>query len=346
MWIPTSKERIRCGFCVSLMLPLLCILANHPAGDAANIVETSAAVPGPQTVANPAAAIKINVTLVTVPVLVTGRDGLPVRGLTERDFRLYENGVEQSISRLIPEVEACNVLLMMDQSGSTHFKSGEMQDAATALIDSLRPQDRMSVVSFAQRFRLDADFTGDRSQLRLAVRQAGEIGGITRLYDAVRQVLDGRLTRLSGRKAVVLFTDGVDSGSIRAGPQDTLSMIDTSDAMVYAVQYDTRDDVVTDRFHVPLPAGYPTFNELYNRGVRYLRDLAGHSGGRVYQAQSVDKLRSAFAQIAEELQNQYTLCYYPANQKRDGSLRRLRVTVARPGVSIHARVSYRAGTSE
>jgi Ca-activated chloride channel family protein len=83
---------------------------------------------------------------------------------------------------------------------------------------------------------------------------------------------------------------------------------------------------------------------MYARGERFLQDVSETSGGRLYHAESMKNLDSAFVQIAEELSLQYTLCYYPQNQIRDGTYRRIRVEVARPGVKIRARPGYRAGT--
>jgi Ca-activated chloride channel family protein len=287
--------------------------------------------------------MKVSVSLVTVPVMVSDKQGNYVPGLRESDFHIFENNGEQAIDRLIPEAEPFNVALMIDSSGSTHFKFGEMQDAALEFIDSLRPQDRVLVVSFGDEVHFGSDFTEDRARLRRSIHETRSEGGRTHLYDALEQVIKERLGRIAGRKAIVLFTDGVDNESRQAGSAGTLATIEKSDIIVYAIQYDTRKDGVPDRFQVPLPPGYPTFNMLYNDAVKYLRALTGHSGGRLYHAESTVSLKNAFVQIAEELRRQYTLCYYPANQKRDGSLRRIRVTVAQSGIIVRARTGYRAG---
>lgn len=287
--------------------------------------------------------IKVEVALVTVPVVVTDKRGSFVPALKQSDFRIFENGAPQEIDRLIPDADPYNIALMIDSSGSTHFKFGEMQDAALEFIDSLRPQDRLLVVSFGNEVRFGSDFIEDRARLRRSIHETRSEGGQTHLYDALKQVIQERLARIAGRKAIVLFTDGVDNESRQAGSADTLATIEKSDIIVYAIQYDTRKDGVPDRFQVPLPPGYPTFNMLYNDAVKYLRALTGHSGGRLYHAESTVSLKNAFVQIAEELRRQYTLCYYPANQKRDGSFRRIRVTAGQSGVIVRARTGYRAG---
>ncbi len=285
-------------------------------------------------------AIKVDVSLVTVPVMVMDKSGRSVGGLIAPDFRIFENGVEQKVDRLIPEAELFNVVLMIDSSGSTHFKSGEMQTAALEFAEALRPQDRLMVVSFDEKTSYDSEFTSDRELLRTAILKERQ-GKMTRLYDAIDRVLREKLDPIQGRKAIVLFTDGVDNESVEADDSSTLTQIEKSDVIVYAIQYDTRKDGLPDRFAVPPPPGYPTFNDLYGHALHYLRNLAEHSGGVLYRAEASPSLRQAFAQVAQELARQYTLCYYPSNSKHDGSYRGLRVTVKQAGVTVRARPGYR-----
>jgi len=291
--------------------------------------------------------IKVDVALVTVPVMVADRSGRYVYGLKESDFHIFENGVEQEIDRLIPEAESFDVALMMDSSGSTHFKFGDIQSAALAFVEALRPRDRLMIVSFDSRISFDSELTDDRAQLRRALLGTHGTNDSTRLYDALDHVVRERFNRLSGRKAIVLFTDGMDNGSELIDSAGTLAEIEHSDVIVYAIQYDTRKDGLPkprDWAVIPRPHGYATLDDLYAFAVRYLGDLTGHSGGRLYHAETLASLNEAFSQIAEELRRQYTLCYYPVNQKRDGSYRRIRVTVDRPGAKVRARTGYRAGS--
>lgn len=291
--------------------------------------------------------IKVDVALVTVPVMVADRNGRYVYGLKESDFHIFENGVEQKIDRLIPEAESFDVALMMDSSGSTHFKFVDIQSAALAFVDALRPQDRLMIVSFDSQVAFDSELTDDRARLRGAILGTHGTNDSTRLYDALDYVVRERFDRLSGRKAIVLFTDGMDNGSERIDSGGTLAEVEHSDVIVYAIQYDTRKDGMPkppDWAVIPRRHGYPTLDDLYAFAVKYLSDLTGHSGGRLYHAETINSLNEAFSQIAEELRRQYTLCYYPVNQKRDGSYRRIHVTVDRPGAKVRARAGYRAGS--
>ncbi len=293
--------------------------------------------------------IKLEVSLVTVPVTVAGKDGKYIAGLQQSDFRIFENGAEQKIDRLVPEADPFYVALMIDTSGSTHFKISEMQEAALAFDEALRPQDRVMAISFDSRVSIDSEFTADREQLRRAILQTRGTGDSTRLYDALEQVVEEKLNPVAGRKAIVLFTDGMDNASEKADSADTRRLVEQSDVLVYAIQYDTRSDPLPKQPNwgvIPRPQGYPTLDDLYEFAVRYLKDLTGHSGGRVYHADTAASLSDAFSQIADDLRHQYTLCYYPANPRRDGSYRNIRVRVDKPGVKVRARAGYRSAPAQ
>jgi Ca-activated chloride channel family protein len=287
--------------------------------------------------------IKVDVALVTVPVVVTDAKGDFVSGLQESDFRIFENDLAQRIDRLIPTTEPFHVALLLDRSGSTKLKSEDIQGAAVAFVEALRPQDRFLIASFDTSVTYHSEFTNDRSLLRAAIRQTGSSGNSTRLYDAMETVMTERLDPQPGRKAVVLFTDGVDNDSERMDAGRTLALIEKSDVIGYAIQYDTRFEDQPDRFPLPASQRPVSFGTLYKQAGKFLRDLSGRSGGRIFQAETLQSLREAFSRIAAELPRQYTLCYYPLQQAQAGSFRRIRVTVSKPGVRVRARSGYRAG---
>lgn len=276
-------------------------------------------------------AIRVNVSLVTVPVVASDVNGQFVPDLTRGNFQLFENGRQQRIDRVIPEAEPFHVALILDVSNSTYLKHVDIQTAALEFVQALRPDDRVMVLSFGSRVSLDSEFTTDRNQLRDAIVRTRVFGG-TRLYDAVDLAVTERFNRIQGRKAVVLFTDGVDTLSRLATSASTLVRIEESDVLVYVIQYDTERDI--------RGMGRSTDAE-YARGDIYLHDLSGGSGGRLFNASTAPSLKGAFAQIAEELRHQYTICYYPDEAAGDGSYRTIRVTVDRPDVRIRARKGYR-----
>ncbi len=182
--------------------------------------------------------VRVNASLVTVPVSVLDRDGRFISGLRQEDFRILEDGVEQRIAYFATVEQPFTVALVIDTSGSTRFKLEDIQDAAIAFLDQLRPADRVIVVSFDEQVRVLSEATNDRNQLREAIRRT-HTGGGTRLYDAVDLVINDQLRRIQGRKAIVLFTDGVDSSSRQASFESTLEEAVELDAMIYPIQYDT-----------------------------------------------------------------------------------------------------------
>jgi Ca-activated chloride channel family protein len=285
-------------------------------------------------------AIQVEVVLVTVPVTVIDRNGTFVTGLQASDFHIFENGKEQAIDRIIPESDPLNIALMLDRSGSTQFRLEDIQSAALSFIEALRPQDRVLIASFDSDVDFHTGFTDDRERLRGAVLQIRSSSRRTAFYDALYTTLQEQLEGIAGRKAAVLFTDGVDNESRLIDGDGLLKSIERSDLLVYAIQYDTRKGARPDRMRVPLPQGMVSFDTLYSRAVKYLRKLSGDSGGRLFPADTMESLQQAFARIAEELPRQYALCYYPAPVKRD-SYRNLKVTVDRPGVTVRARAGYR-----
>lgn len=186
--------------------------------------------------------VRVNTSLVTVPVSVMDRSGRYVPDLRQKDFRIFEDGVEQQVAYFASVEKPFTVALVIDTSSSTAFRMEQIQDAAMAFVDQLRPEDQVIVVSFDDDVRVLSEATSDRYALRNAIRRTRN-GGSTRLYDAVDFVINQRLNRVNGRKAVVLFTDGVDTTSRRASYQSNVRDAEELDALIYPVQYDTYQDV-------------------------------------------------------------------------------------------------------
>ena len=187
--------------------------------------------------------LTVNTNLVTVPVKVMDRGGKNILNLQRKDFRIFENGVEQRIAYFATVDAPFTVVLLLDTSGSTEFKMEDIQNAAIAFVNQLKPQDRVMVMSFDDKIQTFCEPTNDRSELIQAIRQT-KTGDSTRLYDAVEQVIQQKLKSIGGRKAVVLFTDGVDTASGHATYRSTLKLVQESDAGVYVVAYDTSGDLL------------------------------------------------------------------------------------------------------
>jgi Ca-activated chloride channel family protein len=293
--------------------------------------------------------IRTSTSLVTVPVSVMDRQGRFIPDLSQGQFHLYENGIEQEIAFFDNAEKPFTVALLLDTSDSAKFKLNEIQVAALAFVEQLRSEDRVIVAAFDKQVKILAEATSDRRVLREAIRRA-QTGGGTGLYNAIDAIVNQRLSRIRGRKAMVLFTDGVDTSSLKATYQGTLRAAEELDALVYAIRYNTYDDVTNDATR-GLSNGQTVFSNLrtpngerldlaYARADRYLRLMTGKSGGRFYYADTVKHLREVFTQIAKELREQYSLGYYPKNVGQGPDQRPIRVKVNVPGVVVRARKSY------
>ena len=186
--------------------------------------------------------VRVNTTLVTIPVSVMDRSGRFIPDLRQQEFRIYEDGVEHEVAYFASVERPFTLALVLDTSASTRFRLDEIQDAAIAFINQLRPDDRVLIVAFDEEVRVLAEATNNRNVLRDAIRRT-RTGGNTKLYDAVDLVINQRLNREQGRKAVVLFTDGVDTASRHASYQSNIRDAEELDALIYPVQYDTYSDV-------------------------------------------------------------------------------------------------------
>jgi VWFA-related protein len=211
--------------------------------------------------------------------------------------------------------------------------------------------------------------------LRDAIRRT-RTGNGTRLYDAVDQVIKQQLSRVRGRKAIVLFTDGVDTSSKQASYQSTLADAEELDAMIYPIQYDTYTDQQAGggggggwpgRNPNPTRRRKPGWGDVigviigggvstgrgggggggvgtsrgdYERAGEYLRQLATMTGGRHFPADDLRYVGEAFTNIAEELRRQYSLGYYPSRQSQASERRQIKVRVKRPNLVVRARDSY------
>src|SRR3569832_2168829 len=132
--------------------------------------------------------IKVNTTLVTIPVSVMDRDGRYVPNLQKEEFRIWEDGVEQEVAFFQSVDKPFSVVLMLDTSPSTQFRLEDIQDAAISFVNQLRNDDRVMVVSFNDDIKILSEFTTDRNKLQRAIQRSKTDDG-TRLYDAVDMVI-------------------------------------------------------------------------------------------------------------------------------------------------------------
>ena len=394
----------------------------------------------------------------TVPVIASDRADVYVPDLTKDEFTVYEDGAKQEIEFFAAVRTPFSVVLMLDTSASTQEKLPRIQRAAKTFLEQLQPADRVKIISFDDGVYDLSQFTNDRAELRKAI-DSTKPGQGTKLYDAVKFALND-LSRVKGRKAIVIFTDGVDWRSDSTKYDDNIRQLEESSVIVYPIRYDTRYETEAlarqqqergetvdlgvifggpgdrippgttpptlpggqgtptpsgrggqpDTMRLPIPpviigggrypdrypgggrypddryppdrypqgrnpdgGRYPDdryppdrypddrypdsrnpsrrrsndsisvmLDNLYRTADQYLQDMATRSGGELHRADTLGSLPDAFANIAAELRNQYSLGYYPANQARDGKYRKIQVKISRKDVVVRARPGYRA----
>ncbi len=311
--------------------------------------------------------IKVETNLVAFPVSVLDRDGRFITGLAQKDFQIFENGVQQKVEYFESVEQPFTVVLMIDVSPSTQYRIEEIQDAAIEFVNQLRPADRVMVLAFDERVQVLSPVTNNRRVLVNAIRQAN-FGDGTSLYEAVDYVMNQELRRIQGRKAIVLFTDGVDTTSRRANYQSTIAQAEELDALIYPIRYNTSNymsgggntgggntgggnsgggtlgkiiGAIITGGNVRVGGGSAgSTKQEYETGKRYLEELARKSGGRNFEADTNGNLTAAFSGIAEELRRQYSIGYYPEKVGQKGERRNIRVRVMRPNLVVRAKTSY------
>ncbi|HEX8198593.1 MAG TPA: VWA domain-containing protein [Pyrinomonadaceae bacterium] len=325
--------------------------------------------------------IRIETNLVTIPVAVVDRNNRFIPGLQQADFQVFEDGKPQEIAYFANTEQPFTVVMLIDVSNSTRFKIEEIQDAALAFIRNLKENDRVMVIGFSEQVQVLTEPTTDRSRIARAVRSL-QFGSGTSLYDAVDYVLNRRLESIEGRKAVVLFSDGVDTTSRFSDYEATISDSQESEAAFYSVLYNTYNDMQQPGSNYPSGGRRyprqnrrPTFGDIlgtilgggtidmggntgggrggrgtsreeYKRGAEYMQDLSTRSGGRFYQADTTQNLDTAFYNIAQELRQQYSVGYYPAEVGQKGQRKQIKVRVNRTGAVVRARDSYVVGEDQ
>lgn len=186
--------------------------------------------------------IVVDTKLVTIPVRVIDRKGRFIGGLKKENFKVFEDSAEQEVALFSNDAQAFTVALVLDMSYSAKFKAEEIQNAAIEFIDQLRPDDKIIVISFDEDVHIHCEPTSDRKEIYRAIRQTKVSTG-TSLYEAVDMTINDRLRKIEGRKAMVLFTDGVDTTSRRKHERDNLDDVMEIDTIIYPIRYDTYADV-------------------------------------------------------------------------------------------------------
>lgn len=277
----------------------------------------------------PEAPIKVDVNVVNVLCTVSDKRGALVQDLGKDDFEIFENGRRQNLRYFARDTDLpLTVALLVDVSGSVRWVIRDEKDAAAAFLKSvLRKSDRAMLLGFSRTLILWQDFTSSTARLEEALDRVRAIPfrGLpalgqpmpgTLLYDAVYQTATNKLIDVTGRKAMVIISDGLDNGS-RMHLDEAIQTVQEHDTVVYGICYES---------------GFS--------GCSFLKSLAEPTGGRMFEAGKKTPLSEIFRMIEDELRTQYALGYVPLNPARDGSYRKLQVRLRRGGLKVRARKGY------
>ncbi len=205
------------------------------------------APPQPQPRQNPPAeatvpyTLAVDVDLVNVNVVVTDTKGSYLTQLRKENFRIYEDSVEQQITHFSPVDAPFAVGLVLDTSYSTINRLAQIQDESIGFIDRIHVDDEVLVVSFDDEVHLESEFTRNKQATERAIKQT-RTGGSTQLYEAVYLALQQKIRHRRERKAMVLFTDGVDTASPTSTENETIELAREVDTLIYPIFFDTRYD--------------------------------------------------------------------------------------------------------
>lgn len=286
--------------------------------------------------------VRVSTNLITVPAEVLDRNGRYIGNLQKQDFRIFENGVEQELAYFAPVEQPFTVALLLDVSGSTQTQLQAIRTAANTFIKRLRPNDQLLLISFDGKINILTEAV-TLAQLRQKKLKLDALNDGTLLYDTVGFTLNQRLAAIQGRKAIVLLTDGVDSGSKQSRKQN-LRDIEEANVVIYTVRYNTLPQLPQRLSQIVNPKARANVEarmiKEYAAGGLYLQTLAEKTGGRLYQAETLSDVPNAFGAITEELGRQYSLGYYPKGQAKSGEKREIKVKTRLPNLVVRARQSY------
>lgn len=266
----------------------------------------------------------------TVPIYATvvDRSGRLVPDLTQEEFEVYDDGKLQPLTNFKSDVQPITVVVMLDTSGSMTANIDLLKLAAEQFVLRLLPEDKAKIGSFAELIYVSPNFTNDRDALVRYLRNEIRFGNPTHLWDAIDESMT-QLAGESGRRVVLIFTDGEDSFSRRSSDDRVLDRARTEEFMIYAIGLQSQ------------------FLGTTTRPDRKLRTLADETGGGYFELRRTADLGSTFTRVADELHRQYVMAFTATNL--DGKLHKIEVRVKRPGMTVRARRSYvasRAGSGE
>ena len=314
-----ALRAIGCSFVLFLLSSLVAAFQGP--------IQTSRAPKSHALPEDPPVTIRVDASLVLIPVHVTTAVGESVTDLPRESFRLFEDDVEQKITYFAMDDAPISIGVLLDTSGSMKNKMRRSSEAAATFFHTANPQDEFFLIEFNDRPKLTVPFTNDPEDLIRRVTHARPLGR-TSLLDAVHLASVQMKKAQNTRKAILIVSDGGDNCSRLTARQVKTDVLE-SDMQTFAIGI--FDDDAT-----------PKRTREEENGPGLLEGLSEETGGRHYRVDDLDQLATVATRISRDLRNEYLLGYSSANAERDGKYRRVKVIVTSTG-GPKLRTYYRRG---
>ena len=338
---------------VFLLALTLVLLASSVLAQSKTPTSTPTPTPDLQEV-DPEDVISVNTTEVSLPVTVRDSAGLLVNDLTRKDFRVFEDGVDQPLSDLSLRKVPVDVALIVDASSSVADNLEDFRKAAEGFASHLASDDRVSLIQFDDRIVMLQDWTRSLVQLRRALRRIAP-GMFTRFHDAMLLASRDQAPWPNTRHAIIVLTDGIDSGrgstfdvALQAALQAQTTVYVVSNTEIERARKQEELSTLLSAPESAVRLNQIRIDDLrlglaaLTESERNLEELTAATGGKLFKPISFNDLERTYAEVADELRHQYTLYYSPLNTKRDGQFRRVRVETTNRTYQVAARIGYHA----
>lgn len=267
--------------------------------------------------------ISVDTSIVVLNASITDTSGKAVGGLSQKLFRVFEDGVEQKIELFGAEETPFAAVILLDTSGSMEVRVSSARAAAIQFLSRLRADDKASIYNFSSKVELVQDFSNSRDIREQAFDLKAD--GMTALNDAIYKAVEVLSKRPEKRRAIIVLSDGADTFSKTSGGKALKAALSVN-ATIYTVDMSSPDLKANEK--------------AQNRAA--LTNFAEKTGGKYISTPGGIAMRDAFTKIVEELGSQYTLAYQPSNTKKDGKWHAIELRVSRPNLTIRTRKGYNA----
>jgi VWFA-related protein len=277
-------------------------------------------------------AIRVDVPLVNLDVMVTTKDGQTISSLKQENFRISEDGAPQTINNFGTSDAPITAALLVEFASTNYHFMVDALNASYAFANTLKKNDWVAVISYDMKPQILADFTQDKKEVYGALNTLRMPGfAETNLFDALYDTLD-RVDRIEGHKYVILISTGVDTFSKLNLDQIIKKIKITKDVTIFPVSVGWIARTMAEArgraaYH---GMGIPVSNMDYLQADNEMQTFARLTGGKFYQPRFVGDMVDTFKEIGSDIRSQYNLSYHPTNAKQDGTYRKLKVDVVAP----------------